>query len=100
MKENQRFSSRWGTMLVMLGMAVGTGNIGAAIGLPAHMFSGNYGNVTVGGVAGGTGNFSGFFSAPGAVSVPGVPGGVGLTFSLTDGQGANSVSGAAAFGNP
>jgi NSS family neurotransmitter:Na+ symporter len=26
-KENQRFSSRWGTMLVMLGMAVGTGNI-------------------------------------------------------------------------
>jgi NSS family neurotransmitter:Na+ symporter len=25
--ENQRFSSRWGTMLVMLGMAVGTGNI-------------------------------------------------------------------------
>ncbi|MEK6255630.1 MAG: sodium-dependent transporter [Gemmatimonadales bacterium] len=27
MKENQRFSSRWGTMLVMLGMAVGTGNI-------------------------------------------------------------------------
>lgn len=27
MSENQRFSSRWGTMLVMLGMAVGTGNI-------------------------------------------------------------------------
>jgi NSS family neurotransmitter:Na+ symporter len=25
--ETQRFSSRWGTMLVMLGMAVGTGNI-------------------------------------------------------------------------
>jgi NSS family neurotransmitter:Na+ symporter len=25
--EQQRFSSRWGTMLVMLGMAVGTGNI-------------------------------------------------------------------------
>jgi NSS family neurotransmitter:Na+ symporter len=25
--EKQRFSSRWGTMLVMLGMAVGTGNI-------------------------------------------------------------------------
>ncbi len=27
MSERQRFSSRWGTMLVMLGMAVGTGNI-------------------------------------------------------------------------
>lgn len=27
MSEGQRFSSRWGTMLVMLGMAVGTGNI-------------------------------------------------------------------------
>ena len=27
MSEQQRFSSRWGTMLVMLGMAVGTGNI-------------------------------------------------------------------------
>lgn len=27
MSETQRFSSRWGTMLVMLGMAVGTGNI-------------------------------------------------------------------------
>ena len=27
MREQQRFSSRWGTMLVMLGMAVGTGNI-------------------------------------------------------------------------
>ncbi len=27
MTEKQRFSSRWGTMLVMLGMAVGTGNI-------------------------------------------------------------------------
>ncbi|MDP2469360.1 MAG: sodium-dependent transporter [Candidatus Palauibacterales bacterium] len=27
MSEEQRFSSRWGTMLVMLGMAVGTGNI-------------------------------------------------------------------------
>lgn len=27
MTEGQRFSSRWGTMLVMLGMAVGTGNV-------------------------------------------------------------------------
>lgn len=80
--------------------AAGTGNIGAAVGLPAHLFLGNYANVVIGGVAGGSGNFSGFFSAPGDTSDPGFPGGVGLTYSLRDGQGTTSVSGAAAFGSP
>jgi len=78
--------------------AAGSGNLGAAAGLPAHLFSGNYA-VTVGGQTGGTGVFSGFFSEPGPVQDPAFPGGVGLTYSLLDPQGATTVSGAAAFGN-
>lgn len=80
--------------------AAGIGNIGTAAQLPAHMFSGNYGAVTVGGSTGGTGVFSGFFSEPGPSSDPTFPGGVGLTYSLQDMGGTTSVSGAAAFGNP
>lgn len=82
--------------------AIGTGNIGSAAGLPAHLFSGLYQNVTITGpITGtGTGQFSGFFSAPGNTSDPSFPGGVGLTYSLQDGQGTTSVSGAAVFGNP
>jgi hypothetical protein len=80
--------------------ASGTGNIGDAIGLPAYMFSGGYGTVTIDGVVGGGGSFTGFFSEPGARSDPAYPGGVGLTYSLQDGQGTRVVSGAAAFGNP
>ena len=41
--------------------AAGIGNIGTAAQLPAHMFSGNYGAVTMGGATGGSGVFSGFF---------------------------------------
>jgi len=80
--------------------ATGNGNMGAAIGIPAHMFVGTYGAVVVGGVTGGSGEFTGFFSDAGATSDPSFPGGVGLTYSLQDGQGTITVSGAAAFGNP
>ena len=80
--------------------AAGQGDIGAAALLPAHLFQGLYGAVTINGVTGGTGVFSGFFSQPGATSDPSYPGGVGLTFSLQDQGGTTTVSGAAAFGNP
>ena len=85
-------------------MATGSGNIGAAAQLPAHLFQGMYGTVTItdpmGTTSAGNGLFSGFFSQPGPTSDPAFPGGVGLTYSLQD-VGANiSVSGAAAFGNP
>ncbi len=80
--------------------AAGQGNIGAAAQLPAHLFSGIYGTVTINGIAGGTGVFSGFFSATGPASDPAFPGGVGLTFSLQDQGGTTTVSGAAAFGSP
>jgi len=81
--------------------AAGTGNIGAAAALPAHLFSGTY-NVAVTGAITGTGNgvFTGFFSDPGTTSDPSFPGGVGLTYSLQDGQGITTVSGAAVFGDP
>ena len=80
--------------------ASGTGNLGSVAGLPPHLFFGNYGAVVIDGITGGTGQFSGFFSEPGATSDPAFPGGVGLTYSLQDGQGATTVSGAAAFGSP
>jgi hypothetical protein len=80
--------------------ATGNGTMGAAIGIPAHMFVGTYGAVVVGGMTGGSGDFTGFFSDAGATSDPSFPGGVGLTYSLQDGQGTITVSGAAAFGNP
>ncbi|MEE8427303.1 MAG: FecR family protein [Woeseiaceae bacterium] len=79
--------------------AAGRGDIGALAKLPAHLFQGNYA-VTVGGVTGGAGVFSGFFSQPGPTSDASYPGGVGLTYSLQDPGGATTVSGAAAFGNP
>lgn len=80
--------------------AAGQGNIGAAAQLPSHWFSGAYGTVTIDGVGGGTGVFSGFFSEPGATSDPAYPGGAGLAYSLQDANGTTIVSGAAAFGNP
>lgn len=79
--------------------AVGTGNIGAAALLPAHLFNGSY-LVTVGGSTSGSGVFSGFFSSPGPASDASFPGGAGLTYSLQDMAGTTSVSGAAVFGNP
>ncbi|MEL7184863.1 MAG: FecR domain-containing protein [Pseudomonadota bacterium] len=84
----------------MMWTASGSGNLGAAIQLPAHLFAGNYSDVTVDGIGGGNGVFSGFFSEPGNTSDPAFPGGVGLTYSLQDAQGTTTVSGAAAFGNP
>jgi hypothetical protein len=69
-------------------------------GFAAHLFQGNYGAVAVDGISGGTGVFTGFFSAPGPTSDPTFPGGVGLTYSLQDMLGVTSISGAAAFGNP
>ncbi|MGI9271095.1 MAG: FecR family protein [Woeseiaceae bacterium] len=80
--------------------AIGNGNIGAAAQLPAHLFQGTYGNVSVDGISGGTGLFSGFFSEPGASSDPSFPGGVGMTYSLQDMAGSTSISGAAVLGNP
>lgn len=82
--------------------ASGIGNIGSAAApvLPAHLFNGLYNSVSVSGIAGGSGVFSGFFSEPGATSDPAFPGGVGLTYSLQDPAGSASVSGAAVFGNP
>ncbi|MEE8425950.1 MAG: FecR family protein [Woeseiaceae bacterium] len=85
--------------------ATGNGSIGARAQLPAHLFQGLYGTVTItdgaGAVSSGRGAFSGFFSDPGPTSDPSYPGGVGLTYSLQDLGGTNvSVSGAAAFGNP
>lgn len=80
--------------------AVGNGNIGAAAQLPAHLFQGIYGSVSIDGIGGGTGLFSGFFSEPGPTSDPTYPGGVGMTYSLQDMSGSTSVSGAAVFGNP
>ena len=68
--------------------------------IAAHLFQGNYGAVAVDGISGGTGVFTGFFSAPGPTSDPTFPGGVGLTYGLQDFLGVTSVSGAAAFGNP
>ena len=81
--------------------ATGTGNIGSAAALPAHLFSGIY-SVDIAGAITGTGNgvFTGFFSEPGTTSDPSYPGGAGLTYSLQDDQGITTVSGAAAFGDP
>ncbi len=80
--------------------ASGTGNLGSLAGLPSHLFFGNYRSIDVDGIAGGSGQFSGFFSEPGATSDPALPGGVGLSYSLQDEQGLATISGAAAFGNP
>jgi len=78
--------------------ADGTGDIGN--GLPAHLFQGIYGTVSVDGIGGGTGTFSGLFSGPGPAADPSWPGGVGLTYSLQDAQNSSVVSGAAVFGDP
>ena len=84
--------------------ADGNGTIGARAGLPAHLFQGLYGNVTITDAVGnqfmGDGQFSGFFSEPGPTSDPSFPGGVGLTYSLQDQGSSIQVSGAAAFGDP
>ena len=76
-------------------IADGTGNFDTS-----PLFQGNYGAVSIDGIGGGNGVFSGFFSAPGNTSDPTFPGGVGLTYSLQDMTGSVSVSGAAVFGNP
>jgi hypothetical protein len=80
--------------------ATGTGNMGGATGLPAHLFEGPYNSVVIDGVASGNGVFSGFFSDPGNTSDPSFPGGVGMTYSLQDMTGTTEVSGALVFGNP
>jgi len=81
--------------------ANGTGRIGTAASLPAHLFSGSYIVDITGAVTGiGNGVFTGFFSEPGTTSDPAYPGGAGLTYSLQDGQGTVTVSGAAVFGDP
>jgi len=83
-------------------LASGQGGIGTSADpvVPAHMFNGSYGAITIDGVTGGFGQFSGFFSEPGPTSDPSFPGGAALTFTLQDMTGTTTVSGAAAFGNP
>jgi hypothetical protein len=83
-------------------IATGQGTIGfdGNQPLPAHLFSGFYNSVVIGGVTGGSGTFSGFFSDPGTTSDPAFPGGVGMTYSLQDGSDTTQVSGALVFGNP
>ena len=81
-------------------LASGSGPIGQQAGLAAHLFQGIYNTVTIDGIAGASGLFSGFFSEPGPTSDPGFPGAAGLTYSLQNPQTGESVSGAAVFGNP
>lgn len=83
-------------------LASGQGGIGMAADpvLPPHMFNGSYNAISIDGITGGFGQFSGFFSATGATSDPSFPGGVGLTFTLQDMGGLTTVSGAAVFGSP
>ena len=81
--------------------ATGTGIMGPLFDPagPLQDFQGFYNTVTIDGVGGGAGVFSGFFSEPGAGS-PSLPGGAGLTYSLQDVNGGVQVSGALVFGNP
>ncbi|MCZ6560247.1 MAG: hypothetical protein O6931_05110, partial [Gammaproteobacteria bacterium] len=81
-------------------IASGTGDIGTSPQsmLADHLFSGFYNSITINGVAGGTGSFSGFFSEPGpATADPAFPGGAGLTFFLQDASSGTQVSGAVAL---
>jgi hypothetical protein len=81
-------------------IALGSGVIGMAAGLPAHQFSGDItGGVINPGLGPPSGSFSGFFTAPGG-TVPGVPGGVGVTYSITDGFSTFVIEGAAALRGP
>ncbi|MDH3768876.1 MAG: FecR family protein [Gammaproteobacteria bacterium] len=64
--------------------------------ITSNLFDGVYDSVVVGGQTGGSGNFGGFFAAPGSNSLPS---GAGLTYGLSDGQDV-SVSGAVVFGQP
>ena len=95
----QVFSTLDLTMSGISWVASGSGNIGGA-GLPAHLFSGIYDNVTVDGFNTDSGDFSGFFSEPGNTSDPDLPGAVGLTYPLGDNDGVGWISGALAFGDP
>ena len=81
-------------------LASGSGPIGQQAGLAAHLFQGVYNTVTIDGIAGASGLFSGFFSEPGPTSDPSFPGAAGLTYSLQNPQTGENVSGAAVFGNP
>lgn len=83
-------------------IASGTGQLGSLLNpvQPDYLFGGTYNNVSVNGIGGGTGSFSGFFSEPGTTSDPSFPGGAGLTYTLQEPNGLTTVSGAAAFGNP
>ncbi|MDZ7644661.1 MAG: FecR family protein [Woeseiaceae bacterium] len=100
---NQQVTS---TLSLTLGQsqwdASGTGVLGPLLdpARAAHLFEGLYDAVSVDGVGGGTGAFSGFFSDEGGSSDPSFPGGAGLTYTLQDAGGQTTVSGAAAFGNP
>jgi hypothetical protein len=82
--------------------AAGQGTIGMSGNQPVapHLFNGFYNTVTIDGIAGGNGMFSGFFSDPGPTSDPTFPGSAGMTYSLQDGSDTTQVSGALVLGNP
>ena len=69
--------------------AQGQGSLGSALssGTPDHHFAGSYDNVQINGVAGGQGQFSGFFTDQADAA--------GLSYALENGT--DSVHGAAAF---
>jgi hypothetical protein len=82
--------------------AAGQSTIGMSGNQPVapHLFNGFYNTVTIDGIAGGNGMFSGFFSDPGPTSDPTFPGSAGMTYSLQDGSDTTQVSGALVLGNP
>jgi hypothetical protein len=83
--------------------AIGLGQIGAQAGVADHQFSGFYDNVQITGPdpGSGFGEFSGFFSGPGASALlPDLPGGVGLSYSLSDSIIGDSIQGILIFQSP
>lgn len=83
--------------------ATGAGSIGGQAGLPDHQFSGFYEGVLITGPTTdvGFGDFSGFFSGPGASALlPDLPGGAGLTYSLSDSDIVETIQGILIFQSP
>lgn len=83
--------------------ALGSGSIGGQGGLPAHQFSGFYDSVQITGPNNdvGFGEFSGFFSEPGASpQLPNLPGGAGLSYSLSDSDLIETIQGVLIFQSP
>ena len=83
--------------------AVGGGSIGVQTGLPPHQFRGFYESVQITGPNNDTGfgEFSGFFSGPGASpQLPDLPGGAGLSYSLSNSDLIETIQGVLIFQSP